>query len=1037
MRVYAARTERAHMRDPVLFSAERIWSESDAILANELLAFWRDNCEYNLDTMLEAFLQANVHANASHANRIWVRLQSWPHIFEVAALRDQLDNLTVDGVWKTDRQQPAAPIGRFKYFGFTVNVGDMQDVVASDNISEEALRLFCMMAMDNFPENAYVYAPYLISSKKVSLKPSRYIKGKGYGPASMPDIAAFPRYLRKHNCWAVFVVKANITEDDIKVLEVILPHAIDDALLRIDIAQFSPFCKSHEVRIFEADGPGHFWVFQALVSVCINDNAQCDKCLELTILPVIMKAVVTDLVKRLMESRCADVDILAADCAAVEAFRAYFQPSTPVAQDKKRSGPLLSMPKVRMKRQKAEPTRQQSLSDNDEDTRSVNKLERATEPALSQGKPADDAPTGTPKKRLRLGSGATLKEIVQNDIPSQSSRICAGVLQTPPRIEEVRLELLLEYEDMAQKELQKWISEKYRSPFLTQIASDAKDKELQRIKRDLLMKHGETILDTPKQKPDLFSGPGHRLSQDVPETPGDAPDISVLDKLRDAATDDNWPERALKVKAEYAELIISGKKTWEIRSTRTTKFKERIAISPIGKQTLIGDIVFTNCLEISKNEFNKYFGRHCVPASDAANVIGNYSKIYAWGISAPRAYANEVHYRTKTGQMSWVKLNDASIFAATRCLVNTDTDQQSQSCSDRLLSSDEASVDEEVPELEPDGRMLSEGQTVASLQDLSVQDLPDVRLYKAGIRNIGNTCFYNAVLVNISSAFQFGNRLRKHLAKHEEDESNETCVRCKLACDLNSLEDSNRKTIFSPLAVKQCCMNMWAPDYLPNQQQDAAEALRYLLQHVHREDFDSIKHLVAPSQTLKVEATTCVSEYFRIVLKKTIMCTECAHTNESEEQCFTLELAMPDDKLTIEELVGAQFANETLEEYKCDGCKREGTCFQTKSVESWPPVLVVHLKRFTGALEKIDRHIHFEDILCLANETYSLQATVEHSGTVEHGHYVSNVRDSRDHWVRINDSRIFKTTMNTIRKGRCEDSQPYLLTYQKATQEST
>ena len=55
---------------------------------------------------------------------------------------------------------------------------------------------------------------------------------------------------------------------------------------------------------------------------------------------------------------------------------------------------------------------------------------------------------------------------------------------------------------------------------------------------------------------------------------------------------------------------------------------------------------------------------------------------------------------------------------------------------------------------------------VATLQGLPAQALLDARSYDAGLDNVGNTCFFNALCVCLSSAVPFADRLLRHFRHH-------------------------------------------------------------------------------------------------------------------------------------------------------------------------------------------------------------------------------------------------------------------------------
>ena len=99
----------------------------------------------------------------------------------------------------------------------------------------------------------------------------------------------------------------------------------------------------------------------------------------------------------------------------------------------------------------------------------------------------------------------------------------------------------------------------------------------------------------------------------------------------------------------------------------------------------------------------------------------------------------------------------------------------------------------------------------------------------------------------------------------------------------------------------------------------------------------------------------------------------------------------------------------------------------------WPPVLVLHVKRFrqdaTGRLRKIPEHLFFEELLHSAEfgVTYSLQAVAVHKGPFGRGHYVAFVRDSSDQWVHVDDS----APPAPVPFAAVQRSQAYLLVFRK------
>ena len=80
-RVFFARTVRAHMRDPAFFSAENVWTEDDAVLADALVCLWRTRRDLDAELLPAAFVQENVWYELDDVCRVWARLQTYPHNF--------------------------------------------------------------------------------------------------------------------------------------------------------------------------------------------------------------------------------------------------------------------------------------------------------------------------------------------------------------------------------------------------------------------------------------------------------------------------------------------------------------------------------------------------------------------------------------------------------------------------------------------------------------------------------------------------------------------------------------------------------------------------------------------------------------------------------------------------------------------------------------------------------------------------------------------------------------------------------------------
>lgn len=160
-----------------------------------------------------------------------------------------------------------------------------------------------------------------------------------------------------------------------------------------------------------------------------------------------------------------------------------------------------------------------------------------------------------------------------------------------------------------------------------------------------------------------------------------------------------------------------------------------------------------------------------------------------------------------------------------------------------------------------------------------------------------------------------------------------------------------------------------------------------------------------------MQKTALAAENFRVSWTQTRTCANasCADALTQDVDNTGLQLELPPQSVTVLELLETHFETERIDDFVCESCRRSG-CEVRKTVRRWPPVLLLHVKRFEtdafGRSRKITDELFFEDVLHseLFKFTYALQAVAVHDGPFGGGHYWSFVRDSEDQWLLVNDS---------------------------------
>ena len=136
--------------------------------------------------------------------RVWGRMQQYPHCFELAAARGELASLNMDGT-PCDGPAPVASVGRFSFFGWKVDVADVEDYLADGALSESLLQALLLLLRDRWPQNAYVFGPHLVRTRKVSLTLPQRRGGTCPKESSLPEISCFPYRTVKSKHWVLYV----------------------------------------------------------------------------------------------------------------------------------------------------------------------------------------------------------------------------------------------------------------------------------------------------------------------------------------------------------------------------------------------------------------------------------------------------------------------------------------------------------------------------------------------------------------------------------------------------------------------------------------------------------------------------------------------------------------------------------------------------------------------------------------------------------------------------------------------------------------
>ncbi|KAM3616387.1 uncharacterized protein V6R79_017050 [Siganus canaliculatus] len=332
-----------------------------------------------------------------------------------------------------------------------------------------------------------------------------------------------------------------------------------------------------------------------------------------------------------------------------------------------------------------------------------------------------------------------------------------------------------------------------------------------------------------------------------------------------------------------------------------------------------------------------------------------------------------------------------------------------------------------------------------------------------GLKNLGNTCFMNSILQCLSNTHSLRDYCLHN--SHRRDLNNNsrtnTALMEEFAKLIQTMWMSSSSEAVSPSEFKTQ-IQRYAPRFVGYNQQDAQEFLRFLLDGMHNEvnrvtirprstveDFD---HLPDEEKGKKMWSKYLEREDSKIVdlfvgqLKSSLTCSHCGFCSTVFDPFWDLSLPIAKKGYGEVSLMDCMrlFTKEDVldgdEKPTCYRCKTRRRCTKKFTVQKFPKILVLHLKRFSEArrTSKLSTFVNFPlkdlDLREFASENsinavYNLYAVSNHSGTTMGGHYTAYCRNpTSGEWYTFNDSRV-----TPVSSSQVQSSDAYVLFYELAS----
>ncbi|DAA22233.1 ubiquitin carboxyl-terminal hydrolase 2 isoform X2 [Bos indicus] len=334
----------------------------------------------------------------------------------------------------------------------------------------------------------------------------------------------------------------------------------------------------------------------------------------------------------------------------------------------------------------------------------------------------------------------------------------------------------------------------------------------------------------------------------------------------------------------------------------------------------------------------------------------------------------------------------------------------------------------------------------------------------AGLRNLGNTCFMNSILQCLSNTRELRDYCLQRLYLRDLSHSSRahTALMEEFAKLIQTIWTSSPNDVVSPSEFKTQ-IQRYAPRFVGYNQQDAQEFLRFLLDGLHNEvnrviarpksNTENLDHLPDDEKGRQMwrkyleREDSRIGDLFVGQLKSSLTCTDCGYCSTVFDPFWDLSLPITKrgyPEVTLMDCMRLFTKEDVLdgdEKPTCCRCRARKRCIKKFSIQRFPKILVLHLKRFSESrirTSKLTAFVNFPlrdlDLREFASENtnhavYNLYAVSNHSGTTMGGHYTAYCRSPvTGEWHTFNDSSVSPMSSSQVRT-----SDAYLLFYELAS----